>query len=56
MVEPYDVALVGAKTLPSRWKRCVRSVDSSMGEALAQPFVKKTLGADGARVQVVFEP
>ena len=40
-------ALVGAKTLPPRWKRCVRSVDASMGEALAQPFVKKTLGDEG---------
>ena len=40
-------ALVGAKTLPPRWKRCVRSVDSGMGEALAQPFVKKTLGDEG---------
>jgi putative endopeptidase len=40
-------ALVGAKTLPPRWKRCVRAVDSGMGEALAQPFVKKTLGDEG---------
>ena len=40
-------ALVGAKTLPPRWKRCVRAIDSGMGEALAQPFVKKTLGAEG---------
>lgn len=40
-------ALVGAKTLPPRWKRCVRAIDAGMGEALAQPFVKKTLGAEG---------
>jgi predicted metalloendopeptidase len=40
-------ALVGAKTLPPRWKRCVRAVDGGMGEALAQPFVKKTLGDEG---------
>lgn len=40
-------ALVGAKSLPPRWKRCVRSIDAGMGEALAQPFVKKTLGAEG---------
>jgi putative endopeptidase len=45
-------ALVGAKTLPPRWKRCVRAVDGGMGEALAQPFVKKTLGADGKAVVV----
>jgi predicted metalloendopeptidase len=40
-------ALVGAKTLPPRWKRCVRTIDASMGEALAQPFVKQTLGKEG---------
>ncbi len=40
-------ALTGMKTLPPRWKRCVRAIDGGMGEALAQPFVKKTLGAEG---------
>lgn len=40
-------ALAGAKSLPPRWKRCVRAVDKAMGEALAQPFVKKTLGSEG---------
>jgi endothelin-converting enzyme/putative endopeptidase len=40
-------ALVGAKTLPARWKRCVRAIDGGMGEALGQPFAKKTLGAEG---------
>jgi endothelin-converting enzyme/putative endopeptidase len=45
-------ALVGAKTLPPRWKRCVRAVDGGMGEALAIPFVKKTLGAEGKAVVV----
>ncbi len=40
-------ALVGTKSLPARWKRCVRAIDSGMGEALAQPFVKTTLGAEG---------
>ncbi|AKU99314.1 Metallopeptidase [Labilithrix luteola] len=39
--------LVGAQSLPPRWKRCVRTIDGAMGEALAQPFVKKTLGAEG---------
>lgn len=39
--------LTGAQKIPPRWKRCVRAVDASMGEALAQPFVKKTLGAQG---------
>jgi endothelin-converting enzyme/putative endopeptidase len=40
-------ALMGAKELPPRWKRCVRTIDGAMGEALGQPFVKKTLGAEG---------
>ncbi|MBX3227550.1 MAG: M13 family metallopeptidase [Labilithrix sp.] len=51
-------ALTGADKLPERWKRCVRTVDASMGEALAQPFVKQTLGSEGkanvvAMVQVI---
>lgn len=43
----WRAALTGAEKLPDRWKRCVRAVDGGMGEALAQPFVKKTLGAEG---------
>jgi endothelin-converting enzyme/putative endopeptidase len=39
--------LTGADKLPARWKRCVRTIDGLMGEALAQPFVKKTLGNEG---------
>ena len=39
--------LTGAEKLPVRWKRCTRAVDGAMGEALAQPFVKKTLGTEG---------
>lgn len=48
----WKQALTGAEKLPARWKRCVRSVDASMGEALAQPFVKKTLGAEGKQTVV----
>lgn len=40
-------ALTGATKLLPRWKRCVRAVDHGMGEALAQPFVRETLGAEG---------
>jgi endothelin-converting enzyme/putative endopeptidase len=44
-------ALTGAEKLPPRWKRCVRAIDSGMGEALGRPFVKRTLGTEGkARV------
>ncbi len=43
----WQKALVGTPALPPRWKRCVRRTDAALGEALAQPFVKKTLGAEG---------
>ncbi len=43
----FQKALTGAKELPARWKRCVRATDGAMGEALARPFVKTTLGAEG---------
>lgn len=39
--------LTGAKELLPRWKRCVDAVDGQLGEALAQPFVKATFGAEG---------
>lgn len=40
--------LVGVPKLPERWKRCVRATDGAMGEAVARPFVKETLGESGA--------
>jgi putative endopeptidase len=43
----WQSTLRGAAKLPPRWKRCVRATDAAMGEALAQPFVAKTLGVDG---------
>lgn len=43
----WQAALTGTEKTPDRWKRCVRVVDTLMGEALAQPFVKKTLGSEG---------
>ncbi len=36
--------LTGQKEIRARWKRCVDSTDSSLGELLAQPFVKKRFG------------
>ena len=45
----FRQVLTGAKKLQPRWKRCVRLIDRSMGEALAQPFVKEHLGEDGKR-------
>jgi predicted metalloendopeptidase len=32
--------LTGQKEVEPRWKRCVRSVDSALGELLAQPYVE----------------
>jgi endothelin-converting enzyme/putative endopeptidase len=43
----FQQVLKGTKVLQPRWKRCVQTVDHMMGEALAQPFVKATLGEDG---------
>jgi endothelin-converting enzyme/putative endopeptidase len=45
----FRQVLTGAKTNLPRWKRCVRSIDEMMGEALAQPFVKEHLGEDGKK-------
>jgi putative endopeptidase len=40
-------ALSGQKELPARWKRCINSTDSSLGEALGQPYVDATFGVEG---------
>ncbi|MGA3119132.1 MAG: M13 family metallopeptidase [Polyangiaceae bacterium] len=45
----FRQVLTGTKALQPRWKRCVRFADQWMGEALAQPFVRDTLGEDGKR-------
>jgi endothelin-converting enzyme/putative endopeptidase len=36
----FRQALTGAKVIEPRWKRCVRTIDRLMGEALGQAFVK----------------
>ena len=51
---PFDTAnfdffrryLRGAQQMPPRWKRCVRQVDSDLGEALGQEFVRRTFTAE----------
>jgi len=43
----YGNTLGGAKELPVRWKRCVETVDQSLGEALGRPYVEATFGAEG---------
>ena len=35
------MVLTGTKEILPRWKRCVRSTDHSLGEALGQVYVKK---------------
>ncbi len=37
----YGTILTGTKELLPRWKRCVRSTDRALGEALGQAYVKK---------------
>lgn len=37
--------LTGQKQQRDRWKRCIEATDNSLGELLAQPFVKKYFGA-----------
>ena len=43
----FQKALTGQQELPVRWKRCVNATDSSLGEALGQPYVDATFGPDG---------
>jgi putative endopeptidase len=40
-------ALGGQRQIEDRWKRCVKLVDGSLGEALGQRYVELTFGADG---------
>ncbi len=41
--ENFKLAQVtsGAKVLPPRWKRCIASTDSALGELLAQPYLER---------------
>jgi len=39
--------LNGQKELQARWKRCTQQTDVLLGEALGQPYVQQTFGADG---------
>ena len=43
----FQQAITGQKELPVRWKRCVNATDNAMGEALGQPYVDATFGAEG---------
>ncbi|PTL82599.1 M13 family metallopeptidase [Vitiosangium sp. GDMCC 1.1324] len=41
--------LTGAKEDVPRWKKCVRFTNGALGEALAQPFITQTFGAEGKK-------
>lgn len=43
----YGRTLSGQEAQRDRWKRCVQYVDGDLGEALGQPYVDATFGADG---------
>ena len=43
----YGRTLSGAKESRPRWKRCVASTDTELGEALGRKFVEKTFGEQG---------
>jgi endothelin-converting enzyme/putative endopeptidase len=45
----YGQTLTGARQLRPRWKRCIASADSELGEALGRMFVEKTFGEQGKR-------
>ena len=45
--EFYGKTLGGAREISPRWKRCVQLTDTLLGEALGQPYVASTFGAEG---------
>ena len=45
--EFYGRYLNGQKELQARWKRCTQLTDGLLGEALGQPYVAETFGAEG---------
>lgn len=45
----FQQYLNGQKEQQVRWKRCVRLTDQQLGEALGQPYVDETFGAEGKR-------
>jgi putative endopeptidase len=43
----FRTVLTGAEQNRPRWKRCVSSTDSQLGEALGRQYVDETFGAEG---------
>ena len=48
----FDATLNGTKEQAPRWKKCIRHADHLLGEALAQPFIRETFGAEGKATTV----
>ena len=42
----YSHTLAGQKELQARWKRCVRSTDHQLGEALGKAYVERVFGPE----------
>ncbi len=45
----YSKYLQGVEQMPPRWKRCVRTVDRDLGEALGQVYVEKAFSPEAKR-------
>jgi endothelin-converting enzyme/putative endopeptidase len=43
----FQQAFTGQEEIQVRWKRCVDNTDNNLGEALGQPYVDETFGAEG---------
>ena len=43
----FQQALTGQQQIQARWKRCINATDAGLGEALGQPYVDETFGAEG---------
>jgi putative endopeptidase len=43
----FQQALTGQKEIQVRWKRCINLTDQALSEALGQPYVDATFGAEG---------
>jgi putative endopeptidase len=43
----FQQAFTGQEEIQIRWKRCVDATDNNLGEALGQPYVEQTFGAEG---------
>jgi putative endopeptidase len=45
-------AFTGAQRILPRWKRCIGAVNEGLGQALGQPFVRRTFGEQGKQANL----